>query len=364
MTFKDYLGEVVVDLGSDWSEKNLIGEKEAVLIGIDKLKAGLGRAKFKGSSADETLMAGQGYGSIYGDGGENLLIGYDREANGDKEGSTTFMVLGHAAGAEDVIRGFEFVEDDNYTDTKKVTADEIEVDLNTNHIKKVSVDGEDVIFVVENNSTGTTETATVEGGLGKDIRFNNIGGGRDIIAQVGTDSVNFDKYANYYNAQEKDAVVVIDGQLDEAVVWLDGSKGVDFIGDFKTIDATGKKAKAQLAGNDADNEIYAGDGETSLWGGHGGNDVLIGGTAKNTFFYAHGNGEDTIQGAKTDDVVNFADNTLDQIATTEIGATSIALNFKDGGKLIVNDSGAAVAFKVQGDTYFANRENNSWTKKL
>lgn len=364
VTFGEYKGEVVVDLGGDWQSSS-IDEDEATFIGINKLQAasvGDSKSQFKGSSENETLIAGVGYASMYGDGGNNHLYGYEGD---DKEGTTTFMVLGNANGAANTIEGFNWVEDDNYTDTQKVTADKIEVDLNTNHISTVDISGNDVVFTVtRNDDPSRIETAIVKDGVGKDIWFNDIReGGSAIVAQVGTDSVVFDKYANYYNAQEGDAVVEVDSALDSAQVYLDGSKGKTFVGNFKTIDAQDFAGKAELAGGYLDDVIYAGSGDNSLWGGKGGDDALLGGAGRDTFFYAFGNGTDTAV-AGEGDVVELAGMTLDQLSGTKIDDTSIEVSFKDGGKLTVNDGGVSgIAFNVGGNTYYADHDTKSWSKK-
>ncbi|WP_171291483.1 hypothetical protein, partial [Acinetobacter baumannii] len=139
-----------------------------------------------------------GYASLYGDGGNNLLVGYNG-TDGDKEGRTTFMVLGTAAGAANTITGFEYVQDDNYTDTEKVTADILEVDLNTNHVERIDIsDGKDVLIEVANNTTGVTEKALIEDAVGEDICLSALRNNSSIVAQVNTDELQFGKYASYY----------------------------------------------------------------------------------------------------------------------------------------------------------------------
>ena len=68
-----------------------------------------------------------------------------------------------------------------------------------------------------------------------------------------------------------------------------------FVGDIRDIDATNSTVTAELACNDLDNTILAGNGNSSLWGGNLGNDLLVGGERKNTFYYTFENGNDTIK---------------------------------------------------------------------
>ena len=145
VTFAGYAGDAIVDLAGENSDWVGNSGRTAVFDGVVSLKAGAAGShdQFKGSDNNETLMGGQGDASLYGDGGNNLLVGYNG-TDGDKEGQTTFMVLGDADGAANTITGFEFVTDDNYTDTEKVTADKLEVDLNTNHVHRIDIsDGTD-----------------------------------------------------------------------------------------------------------------------------------------------------------------------------------------------------------------------------
>lgn len=378
VTFEGYSGDAVVDLANDgeWVANSSIDGRDAVFAGIVSLRSGSADShdQFKGSDNNETLMGGEGYASLYGDGGNNMLVGYNGE---DKEGQTTFMVLGNANGAANTLANFEFVTDDNYTDTEKVTADILEVDLNTNHVERIEIsNGTDVLVEVKNNSNDTTEKALILNAVGKDIAMSDLrdDGRSSLVAQVNTDKLTFDKYATYYYATEKNATLTVDDAAiqDEAIVYLDGSKGIEFIGDFRVIDATGFSGKAELAGSvGMDNTIYAGSGDTSLWGGatgegagQVGNDVLYGGAGQDVFFYKYGNGADTVY-AGEGDVINLAV-TLDDIDSTSIEDEKVVVNFKDGGSVTVNDGGSNVAYQVQGDgdsIYLVDRENGKWVKK-
>lgn len=366
--------EAIVDLANDgeWVASSSIDGRAAVFDGVVSLKAGAGRShdQFKGSDNNETLMGGQGYASLYGDGGNNLLVGYNG-TDGEKEGQTTFLVLGNAAGAANTITGFEYVSDDNYTDTEKVTADILEVDLNTNHVERIDISGDnDVLIEVKNNNNDNVEKALIVGAVGEDICLSDLRSNSSIVAQVNTDKLEFDKYASYYYATEKNATLTVDDAniQDNAFVYLggteDASKYNEFVGDFRVIDATNFSGKAELAGNFLNNTIIAGSGETSLWGGQVGDDVLYGGKGKDTFFYAYGNGTDTVYGAEEGDVVNLSLNLADIAdAVSGMEEDKVAIKFTDGGSLTVNGDVSKVAFKVEGETYYADVENKAWNTK-
>ena len=139
--------------------------------------------------------------------------------------------------------------------------------------------------------------------------------------------------------------------------------GKTFVGDIRTLDASTSTGKAELAGNDLDNTILAGNGDASLWGGNGGDDLLVGGAGKNTFFYTNGNGNDTIQGANAGDVVNLSQVTLEQIASTNITADNVAINFKDGGSLQINSNVDITCQLADGAKYSADHEQSAWIAK-
>ncbi|MBR4903109.1 MAG: hypothetical protein IKZ53_00390, partial [Selenomonadaceae bacterium] len=135
---------------------------------------------------------------------------------------------------------------------------------------------------------------------------------------------------------------------------------------IRTIDARDAFVKAELAGNDLDNTIYGGTVSNSLWGGNGGDDLLVGGSGQNMFFYTNGNGNDTITGTQEGDVVYLSAVTLENLAGTEFNNDAITINFKDGGKLTVNDAANATfilggqegqpAYHVEGNDFVAGNK--------
>jgi hypothetical protein len=374
LTFGAYNGNVLIDLKGDWKTSAIDGVG-VIIEGINSIQAGTGENIIKGSDENEVFFAGRGNTYLYGDGGKNLLVGYTGD---DKEGQTNFFVLGHAADGVHTIQAFDFVDDDNYTNNSRITADKLVFDLPTNYVSRVDLsqnadlEYNDVVVEVTNkDGSGVTESVVIKDAKGKDILISGDGViPYDVIAQIGDDQLTFDKFANYYAAIGKNATLTVTNDKDVANVWLDGSQGVDFHGDIKVIDASEFVGLAELAGNDYDNTILAGNGQTSLWGGHHGDDFLVASeSGKDTFYYTIGNGTDTIFGAKDGDIVDLAGVTLDQIASTEFSVATdpiqgVAINFKDGGKLYIGDDGKNnVQYKVGGETYYVNETHNGWIKK-
>ena len=236
--------------------------------------------------------------------------------------------------------------------TEDGVADKIEIDTNTNVVSGVRISGNDVIIEVSNRKGTATERAVIQGAVGQNIQFGN-----NVVAQVNTTALTYDGTANFFVATEKNAGISVGADVSgKAAIWLGNE---NFVGDIRTIDATASSVKAELAGNDADNIISAGSGDTSLWGGNGGDDILVGGTGKNSFFYTNGNGSDTIGGVNEGDLVYLSEITLDQIASTSVENNVATINFKDGGKLTINDASNASYILTQGDQAQIYKVNES-----
>ena len=189
------------------------------------------------------------------------------------------------------------------------------------------------------------------------------------VAQVNTTALNYDGAADFFVATEKNASITVGEDLTTAAsIWLGNQSNSRYIGDIRTIDAADATVKTELAGNDTDNTITAGSGDASLWGGNGGDDLLNGGTGKNMFFYANGNGNDTIQGVNEGDVVYLGGVVIDNIIPLEQGGWYVqndtaVISFTDGGKLTVNNATNATfviggqegqpSYHVEGDKFVA-----------
>ena len=350
--FSNTDGTVNIDLSSDGWGSEIDGE-ETKFSGINKVQAGEGDTTLKGSDANETLIAGNGDATLYGGGGKNVLIGYNEE---DRDARTAFFVLGAENGARNTIQGFTFASDveDNSL------ADVLEIGLkDKNYVSNVYLKGDEDVVIEVSNSTGTkTETAIVEGAVGKNMLVSNY------VAQVNKTSLTYDGDANFFVATGKNATITVDNEnVTNAVIWLGTPErnGNVFKGDIKTIDASDFDGKAELAGNEFNNTIYGGAGSNSLWGGNGGDDLLVGGEGQNMFFYTNGNGMDTIEGVKDGDVVYLSAVTIENIAGTEFNNDSITINFNDGGKLKINDGGANVGIVMGEQTYYVNGDRSDYT---
>ncbi|MCR5833864.1 MAG: hypothetical protein K6G55_04360 [Selenomonadaceae bacterium] len=316
-----------------------VNRKSFKLNGINKAKAGDGFVALIGSDSRNVLTAGNGYTSMSGGKGDDILVG--RSDSEDKFGRTTFQF--EAGDGHDVIKNFEFLTKDNIT-----TADSISVDgdINSGHLS-----GNDVVAVLDDDAQ-----ITIRDAAGKNIAINGL------IAKVDT-NLSFDGVANCYVLDGGNSLSV-DSSLESAEIWLDNSQDTKFYGDIRTLDASNVSGNTSLVGNDKDNTIIAGQGDASLWGGaSASNDVLIGGEGKNTFFYCNGNGNDIIKSTGDDDIVMLSDITLDDLASTGITENTVSINLKERGSLTVEGTTDVTYQLADGSRYTANHSTSEWEAK-
>ena len=118
-----------------------------------------------------------------------------------------------------------------------------------------------------------------------------------------------------------------------------------------------------IAGADnVNNELYAGDGGSKLWGGSYGNDNLIGGNGVDEFVAGVACGSDMIFSADSNDVINLAATTFDQITGSSVNANGVALSFGDGSSLTVAGEVNATFKLSDGSTFVANQSTGQWTQ--
>ena len=360
--FSAYSGYVGIDVdGQDLDYPSAVGST-SVSIGssVNSLIGGTGTTIFKGGEGNETLVAGTGESSLYGGGGQNLLVG---NTTTSKSESTEFFVIGIHNGAQNSITGFEFIADGA---SNQATFDNLNLGLaDGNEVTDLvaNADGS-VSIAVKGQESGATEKAVIAGAAGAEMLVDR-GTDTETVAQIANSvvTINHD-YVDFYAATEKNATVQI-GNVTSAKVWLeapDFSNGVEYVGDFSVIDARGSAAEVEMAGNNVANTIYGGLGNASMWGGAGNaNDVMVGGTAHNEYYYEVGNGNDTILSARDGDIVHLG-MSLDQIDfdNTNINSNGIEVTFNDGGKLNI-DGSAEVSFSFDdGTAVRANRQTGQF----
>ena len=136
-----------------------------------------------------------------------------------------------------------------------------------------------------------------------------------------------------------------------------------------TIDGRGYGEREIIFGADfSDNEIYAGNGGSQLWGGSYGTDNLIGGDGVDEFISGVGCGSDSIFNADSNDVINLAATSLEQVTSvnSNVGDLESILNlgFADGSSLTVwSFPNQKLNFKLaDGSAYSFDTSSTQWTK--
>ncbi len=342
LNFSDYDEDLNINLSNGTGK---LGNLDATFQGFDKLQAGNGRSTLIGDYERNTLIAGTGDSSLWGDAGNDKLIG--KGISHDKDGRTTFFFL--EGDEHDFIYDFSFLTPENES---KGIDDKIDI-TDANTVTNVYRSGNDVILQINHSST---DYLTIKDAVGKDFRIN------DLIAKVDK-NISYDGLANCYVASGGSSLTV-DSTVDSVEIWLDSSHGTQFFGNIRTLDASAVEGNTSLVGNEFENTILAGHGNSSLWGGFtASNDLLIGGESKNTFFYCNGNGHDSISGSNDGDRIILSDVFLDQIISTNISDDAVSINFIDGGSLQINGS-ANVTYQIaDGSKYFANHTTYDWDSK-
>ena len=354
VNFSDYTGEVVIDAKGGWKTTEIGGKEVRFSNTLVSVQGGAGTTQLKGYEADDIFAAGSGVTSLYGGAGNNTLIGY---SGSDKQGPTEFFVIGNENGAKHTIQNFQF------------GTDFINTDYASNDITKVTVDGSgsNVLLTVTNRNTGAAETATIEGAVDAgNIKIGGLSEGTVAVGQVGSVAVTVDGEANYLAATVAGgATVNVSSALtDKTAIWLDNRGDKWFSDNFAVIDASNSTAEVTLAGDRKANTIYGGAGNASLWGGSGSaGDLLVGGTARNSFYYEQGNGADTISGANDGDVINLFDTSLENITNANITSGGVTLEFNNGGSIQVNSTAAVDYRLADGTTFNADHNTGKWVQK-
>ena len=117
-----------------------------------------------------------------------------------------------------------------------------------------------------------------------------------------------------------------------------------------------------LYGDAASNEIHSGGNGSALWGGADfANDILVGGTGTDIFFYGAGEGNDVIVNAEDDDVINFYNTTLADITFAQETESGMLIGVGANVLAVVGTNNTAVAF-ADGSSLRYNRQAKIWTQ--
>ena len=117
-----------------------------------------------------------------------------------------------------------------------------------------------------------------------------------------------------------------------------------------------------LYGDAAANEIHSGGNGSALWGGADfADDILIGGTGTDIFFYGASEGNDVIVNAEDDDVINFYNATLADITFAQETDSGMLIGVGTNVLAVVGTNNTAVTFS-DGSALRYNRAAKVWTQ--
>ena len=263
-------------------------------------------------------------------------------------GELPMGVAGWMQNACSYIRNMDFMA--NAGDN---VSDEVLVDVNSNVITSVNVNGKNVSIGLNGDAS---DQLTILNARGQHFKFN------DLVTKVDT-VVAYDGYTDCYVGVGNSPTVRVAANMGDVAIWLSGEDTM-YLGDVAVINASAATGNNTLAGNDVNNLIVGGVGKNSIWGGEfATDDTLVGGSGQNTFFFQYANGHDVIQGAHDGDVVELVALTLDNISSTAITGNGLSIDLKDGSQLSVEGS-ANVEYRLSDGTKFtADHSAGEWRQK-
>jgi Ca2+-binding RTX toxin-like protein len=313
--FHNFSGDNRVEVISGGAGTNIIAGTEGAnvidlsgiqLAAIARLEGLDGNDALTGNNANNLIIGGKGRDTVKGEGGNDtfLLSGTDTDYDSFNGGNGVDTLRGgddddtfrfHNFSGENTV---EFLEGGAGFNVIEGTDGANLIDLSGTEVSGIEhIDG----LADNDNITGSDSAELIIGGLGRDtmqgrggddtffIRFSdteydsvNGGDGADkVLGSVYEDTFRF------HNFSGANTVEVIDGV--EGVDVIAGTDGANVL-DLSATTLINIDRILGLGGND---NIKGSVGNDKIHGG-GGNDVLNGGEGSDTFFFATGDGNDTI----------------------------------------------------------------------
>lgn len=260
------------------------------------------------SSADGTLvLAGWGDQStrIRGGRGTNILWGGGASADTMVGGSGTNEYWFSNVDGQDTVENYQNRHD--------------KIRLWTGPLSDITTSGDDLLLRSGSASLtvkGMADKAFTMNVGGKDLRIVAAHADRD-------DTIRYEKDIQFYfGSSTHSATLAVTGNSG-ADISLTGLYG-PLYGGISRIDASRSTGKDNLFGN-GNCTIIGGSGETNIWGGGAGADLMIGGSGRTAYWYGKGDGHDTIENAKDEDILylyNDIDTTLFDCSSGDLVITT------------------------------------------
>ncbi|MBQ7199022.1 MAG: hypothetical protein IJS29_07145, partial [Selenomonadaceae bacterium] len=249
--------------------------------------------------------------------------------------------------------------DDNSTNTTVTSNSSV-----SNETNNVNIDN--------STTTNTTNNTTIINNVNNIYTYN--GGNKTIssyaegqVVELKSDYQGIDVNGNSFLVKSSSGDLSIQDSRDKFIGYSASNSEVvaySYLGaKAGAIDGRDKnQAEIFIGGDHVNNQIYAGNGGSSLWGGNGGTDTMTGGDGYDEFFFAMGSGNDLVQNASDNDVINLLGVSLSQISSFSYDSSSVDLNFNNGEHLKVEGT-SSVGYRVENQTFYFNRSTNEWSTK-
>lgn len=321
------------------------GESREVIEGTDAddyLEAGDGFNVFYGGDGNDTLAGGANIDFMFGEDGDDLLLGrngvnvlfgdngndtiYDGDDGSYLNGGDgdDFLYGGGGADVLDGGAGNDYLQGDHGGDTyifgRGYDTDTINAssDLNTIIIhgyrtsSMINTRNAHNDLIINFGSADSTDCLIID-------HFFDYNSNRDFnfVFDDGTFLGQYDikaKYAPIYGTGGDDWLAIQNG--DDGIIH--GGAGNDGLG--------GGSGNDELYGEDGDDTLYGNDGNDILDGGAG-NDILNGGNGTDTYIFAKGYGNDTINEWGSDhSIVKLTDINSDEVTITDQWGSNLVVS--------------------------------------
>lgn len=356
LNFSSVDDSLVVDLGNTGVFQNT---NNAIYAGnFASVTGGKAETILMGSAnASESLTAGDGNTTLWGGGAKADVL------DGGSSNSATDNVVTYfytAGDGKDTVKNF-------VTGTAENNADVL-------YLSNVAVSGitrdSKAITISTANSTDKLTVQVSSADSDKVIQYTTDGQTVNQVKVGVSNKSNTFTYSSDVQAYKggKNNTLQVGSDVDDAKIWLDGSKGVSYDSIAK-IDARSSSGTLELAGNGSVSEtIIGGSGTNSLWGGAGtSNDTLqgtYGGT--NTFYFGKGEGNDVISGSSSDDKVVLYNVALGDVTSIDVTSSNMKIGLSDGSTLTVKGMSTTSVSNFElgdGSSWKYDYASKSWSQK-
>lgn len=286
-------------------------------------------------------------------GGTLVLAGWGDQSTRIRGGRGKNILWGGGAASDTLIGGsganeywFSNVDGNDTVENYQDRRDKLR--LWSGPLSDIATRGDDLLL-----SSGSA-TLTVRNMADKAFTLNVGGKDLRIVAAHADrhDTIRYEKDIQFYfGSAAHGATLAVTGGSG-ARISLAGCYG-PLYGGVNRIDASRSTGRDILCGGSG-STIIGGSGETDMWGGSAASDTLIGGGGRTTYWYGKGDGRDTIENAKDEDILYL----YNDIPTTMFDCRSgdlVISTANPGDTLTIKD------WRAHGPRTLRDRYQHDWT---